>query len=216
MVDTAAAETDAQKKSLTASEQERPDVQEARATFFADELTDVPLADVVVLDESYATTTFTRPRGRCPVNRRLRQRVPAGHWKRLTILGAIGMGGVVAAATVEAATDADVFRTFVTDCLIPALRPGMVVVMDNLSAHKVHGVREALEAAGCRVVYLPPYSPDMSPIEPIWSKAKSVIRMLEARTVEDLDAAVALALEQVTATDCRNCFADCGYSLHLK
>jgi transposase len=201
---------------VIASEQDRPDVQEARATFFAEQLKDVPLQDVVVLDESYATTAFTRPRGRCPVSKRLRQRVPAGHWKRLTILGAISVGGVVAVATVDAATDADVFRSFVNDCLIPALRPGMVVVMDNLSAHKVVGVRQALEAAGCRVVYLPPYSPDFSPIEPVWSKAKSIIRTLEARTVEDLEAAVTLSLEQVTATDCRNCFRDCGYTLHLK
>lgn len=201
---------------MIASEQQRPDVQEARATFFAEQLKDVPLKDIAVLDESYATTTFTRPRGRCPVDRRLHQRVPAGHWKRLTILGAISVAGVLAVATVKAATDADVFRSFVNDCLIPALRPGMVVVMDNLSAHKVDGVRQALEAVGCRVVYLPPYSPDFSPIEPVWSKAKSIIRTLEARTVEDLEAAVTLSLEQVTAADCRNCFRDCGYTLHLK
>jgi transposase len=201
---------------LTASEQWRPDVQEARANFFAGQLKDVPLGDVVVLDESYATTTFTRPRGRCPAHLRLRQRVPGGHWKRLTILGAISVGGVVAAATTDSATDADAFRVFVNDFLIPALRPGMVVVMDNLAAHKVVGVAAALEAVGCRAVYLPPYSPDMSPIEPIWSKAKSVIKSLEARTVDDLEAAVTLALEQITAQDCQNCFSDCGYPLYLK
>lgn len=214
--DAASVEVDAQKKSLIASEQQRPDVQEARANFFAEQLRGVPLCDVVVLDESYATTTFTRPRGRCPVNKRLRQRVPGGHWKRLTILGAITVDGVVAAATTNAATDADVFGTFIKDCLIPTLRPGMVVVMDNLAAHKVAGVAAALEAAGCRAVYLPPYSPDMSPIEPIWSKAKSIIKMLEAPTVEDLEAAVTLALEQINPADCRNCFDHCGYSLQLK
>lgn len=169
-----------------------------------------------MLDESYATTTFTRTHGRCPVDQRLRQHVPAGHWKRLTILGAIHVNGVVTAATVDAATDAEVFRTFVDDFLIPKLRPGMVVVMDDLAAHKVCGVKESLQAAGCRAVYLPPYSPDMSPIEPIWSKAKSVIRTLQARTPEDLEAAVTLAMDDVTAEDCRNCFADCDYSLHLK
>jgi transposase len=201
---------------VIASEQLRPDVQEARGNFFAEKLKDVPLEDVVVLDESYATTTFTRLHGRCPVNQRLKQRVPAGHWKRLTILAAITVTGVLAAATIDAATDTQVFGSFVRDCLVPALRPGMVVVMDNLSSHKVAGVREAIEAAGCRLVYLPPYSPDLSPIENIWSKAKSVLRMLEARTLEDLQAAVTLALEQVTARDCRNCFDECGYSLHLK
>jgi transposase len=191
-------------------------VQQARESFFAEQLKDVPLENVVVLDESYATTVFTRLRGRCPVDQRLKQRVPAGHWKRLTILAAITVGGVLAAASINASTDGQVFDSFVRDCLAPALRPGMVVVMDNLSSHKVAGVREAIEAAHCRLVFLPPYSPDYSPIENIWSKAKSVLRMLEARTVEDLEVAVTLALQEVTATDCRNCFDDCGYSLHLK
>lgn len=204
------------KKSVIASEQLRPDVQEARDTFFAEQLKDVPLADVVVLDESYATTTFTRQRGRCRAGQRLKQRVPAGHWKRLTILAAITVAGVLAAATINASTDGLVFGSFTRDCLVPALRPGMVVVMDNLSSHKVAGVREAIESAGCRLVFLPPYSPDYSPIENIWSKAKAVLRMLEARTVEDLDVAVTLALEEVTANDCRNCYDACGYSLHLK
>jgi transposase len=122
---------------------------------------------------------------------------------------------VLAAATIDAATDTDVFRTFVSDCLAPTLRPGMVVVMDNLSAYKADGIRKAIEATGCRLVYLPPYLPDLSPIEPIWSKAKSVLRVLEARKVEGLDAAVTLALEEITATDCINCFDNCGYSLHL-
>ena len=191
-------------------------MQEARATFFAEQLKDVPLADVVVLDESYATTAFTRPRGRCPRDQRLHARVPAGHWKRLTILAAITVQGVLAAATIAASTDGPAFTSFIADCLIPALRPGMVVVMDNLSSHKVSGIREAIESAGCRLVYLPPYSPDLSPIENVWSKAKAIVKMLEARTVVDLEAAVTLALEAVTAADCTNCFEDCGYSLHLK
>lgn len=201
---------------MIGSEQLRPDVQEARNNFFAQKLKDVPLQDIVVLDESYATTTFTRLRGRCPVDQRLYQHVPAGHWKRLTILAAITITGVLAAATIEAATDADVFRVFVRDFLVLTLRPGMIVVMDNLSSHKVAGIREAIESAGCQLVYLPPYSPDMSPIENIFSKAKSIVRTLEARTVQDLEAAVTLALEQINATDCQNCFNACGYSLHLK
>lgn len=201
---------------MIASEQLRPDVQEARDNFFAEKLRDVCLKDVVVLDESYATTTFTRLRGRCPVNQRLKQKVPAGHWKRLTILAAITVTGVLAAASTHAATDTHVFVSFINDCLVPQLRPGMVVVMDNLSSHKVAAVRTAIQAAQCTLVYLPPYSPDLSPIENIWSKAKSVLRMLEARSLEDLEAAVALAMEEITARDCRNCFDDCGYSLHLK
>ena len=176
----------------------------------------MPLVDVVVLDESYATTTFTPLRGRCPSNQRLKQAVPAGHWKRLTILGAITIHGVLAAATIKASTDGAVFTSFLSECLAPTLRPGMVVVMDNLSSHKVAAVREVIEKASCRLVYLPPYSPDYSPIENIWSKSKSIVRQLEPRSVEDLTAAVALALDEITAADCRNCFDNCGYSLHLK
>jgi transposase len=195
---------------------DRPDVAEARSTFFAEQLKDVRLADVVVLDESYATTVFTRLRGRCPMNQRLRARVPGGHWKRLTILAAITVAGVLCCSTIDASTDADVFRTFVRSVLVPGLRPGMVVVMDNLSSHKVAGVREAIESIGCRVVYLPPYSPDLSPIEPVWSKAKQTIRSLGARDVASLETAIETSLASITATDCVNCFADCGYAVHLK
>jgi transposase len=214
--DAAADEADAKKKSVIASEQSRPDVVDARERFFVEQLKDVPLADVVVLDESYATTTFTRLRGRCPRNQRLKESVPAGHWKTLTLLAAITVAGVLTAATVNAATNAEVFGAFTTQCLVPALRPGMVVVMDNLSAHKVAGIREAIESAGCRLVYLPPYSPDMSPIENIWSKAKNLLRTTAARTVDELADAVAAALSAVTAQDCHGCFAACGYTLHLE
>lgn len=210
-----AAEAAAQKKSLVASEQSRPDVAKARADFFATQLQDVPLSDVVVLDESYATTTFTRPRGRCPRGQRLHASVPHGHWKRLTMIAAITVQGVLAAGTIDASTDADVFRTFIDAVLVPRLRPGMVVVMDNLSSHKVKGVREAVEAVGCRVVYLPPYSPDMSPIEPVFSKVKSHLKKAAARDVPGLLDAIDAALSSVAAEDCFNCYVDCGYTLHL-
>jgi transposase len=116
-------------------------------------------------------------------------------------------------ATIDAATNTEVFQTFINDCLAALLRPGMVVVMDNLSSHKVSGVQKAIESRGCRVVYLPPYSPDMSPIENVFSKAKSIVRELEPRTVPDVEAAVTLALESITAADCAHCFTACGYTL---
>lgn len=169
-----------------------------------------------MLDESYATTTFTRLRGRCPRHQRLKAHVPGGHWKRLTILAAITVAGVLCAATTDASTDAEVFRVFVNDVLVPRLRPGMVVVMDNLSSHKVTGVKEAIEAAGCRVEYLPPYSPDLSPIEPTWSKAKQWLRSMGARDVQSLHAAIGEALKSITPEDCLGCFKHCGYTLHLK
>lgn len=204
------------KKSLIASEQLRPDVAQARDVFFAEQLKDVPLKDVVVLDESYATTTFTRLRGRCPRNQRLKARVPGGHWKRLTIIAAITVQGMLCASTINASTDAEVFRSFVNEVLVPNLRPGMVVVMDNLSSHKVTGIRDAIEAIGCRLIYLPPYSPDLSPIEPTWSKVKQRLRSIAARDVATLHDAIGMALNEVTAKDCLGCFTDCGYTLHLK
>lgn len=200
------------KKSLNAAEQLRPDVASCRAVFL-EQFADVPLRDVVVLDESYATTAFTRLRGRSRRGTRLVARVPHGHWKLLTILAAMNVEGVVAAATIDAPTDGDVFRAFVDDALVPRLRPGQVVVMDNLAARKVAGVRDAIEAVGCRVVYLPPYSPDLSPIEPMWSKVKQALRSAAARTVPSLIDAVGDALTTVTPGDCLRFFRHCGYTL---
>lgn len=169
-----------------------------------------------MLDESYATTQFTRLRGRGPRGERVIERVPHGHWKTLTMLGAITVEGVLAAATIDQATNAEVFATFVRDALVPALRPGMVVVMDNLASHKVAGIAELIEGAGCRVEYLPPYSPDLSPIKPVWSKVKQLLRTEEAREVPRLIDAIGEAFARVTPADCYNCFADCGYTLHLR
>jgi transposase len=202
--------------SLNAREQQRPDVALARDNFFAEQLRDVPLKDVVVLDESYATTQFTRLRGRCPREQRLIAPVPHGHWKTITMLGAITIEGVLAAASIDAATDSEIFTSFIEDVLVPALRPGRVVVMDNLPAHKIVAVRRAIEAARCRLVYLPPYSPDLSPIENIWSKVKQSMRTSAARVVPELGQAITAAMTAVTPTDCQGCFEACGYTLHLK
>ncbi len=188
----------------------------ARDAFFTGQLKGVPLADVVVLDESYATTQFTRLRGRGRRGARVVERVPHGHWKRLTILAAMTVAGPLVAVAIDAATDRDVFLGFVSGFLCPALRPGQVVVMDNLSAHKVAGVREPIEAAGCRLAYLPPYSPDLSPIEPMWSKVKQALRTAAERTVAGLIDATGPAVATVTAGDCLGYFDHCGYTLHLK
>jgi transposase len=212
----AADEADAKKKSLIAREQQRPDVALARDNFFAEQLKDVPLKDVVVLDESYATTQFTRLRGRCPREQRLIAPVPHGHWKTITMLAAITIQGVLAAASIDAATDGEIFASFILDVLVPTLRPGMVVVMDNLPAHKIVAIRQAIEAAQCRLVYLPPYSPDFSPIENIWSKVKQSLRTSAARVIPALGDAITAALAAITPMDCYGCFKACGYTLHLK
>ena len=171
----------------------------------------IPADDHVFLDEFGAATNLARAHGRCPVGERLVAPVPHGHWTVLTTIAARTTGGILTAVTVDAATDADVFRAFVTDALVPALRPGQVVVMDNLSSHKVPGVREAVEAAGCRVLYLPPYSPDFNPIENAIARVKSRLRKLAARTVDALGAAVQDALAAITPADAAGFFRHCGY-----
>lgn len=216
MEHTAANETVAKKKSVIASERQRPDILLARESFFAEALKDVPLKDIVVLDESYATTQFTRLRGRCPRSERLKASVPYGHWKTLTMLAAITIEGVQAAASIDAATDRDTFPLFIQEVLLPALRPGMVIVMDNLAAHKMTVIGQLIQAAGCRLVYLPAYSPDLSPIENIWSKIKQLLRSTAAREVAALGDAITTAVARITASDCHHCFEACGYTLHLK
>lgn len=132
--------------------------------------------------------------------------VPGGHWRMLTILGAIDHTGMIAAMTIEAATDREVFLVYLDEVLCPKLRPGHVVVMDNLSAHKVDGVRQRLEACGASLLYLPPYSPDLNPIEKAWSKLKQALRAAEARTVDQLHSTVALLLPTITANDAKAWF----------
>jgi len=171
---------------------------------------------LVVVDESGCTTSMTRTRGRAPRGRRVHDAVPGGHWKVTTLIGAVRVGGVAAAVSVEAATDGPLFLAFVRDALVPALRPGDVVVMDNLGAHKVKGVREAIEGAGARLLYLPPYSPDLSPIEPCWSKVKQSLRSLACRTNDALWRVMQAVLDSVTPSDATNCFGHCGYTLRVE
>lgn len=178
------------KKSLHASERDTEENREKRAEFVA-ELRTVALEQLVYLDESGVSTQMTRPYARCQGGQRIRDSVPGGHWKMLTILGALDHTGMLAAMTVDAPTDGDVFLAFLDQVLCPRLRPGQVVVMDNLSSHKVDGVRERIEARGARVLYLPPYSPDLNPIEKAWAKLKQLIRSAKARLIDALHQAVA-------------------------
>ena len=128
------------------------------------------------------------------------------------MIGAVRLSGPCAAAIVDGPVDADVFRAYVSRVLVPALRPGDVVVMDNLQPHKAAGVREAVEAAGAALLYLPPYSPDYNPIENMWSKVKQHLRSAAARSFETLRDAVWAALDAVTGDDCRGFFDHCGYA----
>lgn len=154
---------------------------------------------------------MTRTRGRAPRGERVVEKVPAGHWRTTTMLSAVRTAGPLAGAVVSGAVDTDVFLTWVEHALVPHLLPGETVVMDNLPPHKNPRVRELIESAGCRLLYLPPYSPDFNPIEPMWSKVKSHLRSAAARTYETLQQAVTDALHAVTASDCRGFFRHCGY-----
>lgn len=180
---------------------------------YLQEIAQIAAERLVVVDESGATTSMTRTRGRAAVGERVHGAVPGGHWKVTTLLGAVRMDGVAALSTVEAATDGEVFLTFVRQALVPSLRRGDVVVMDNLGAHKVKGVKEAIEAAGAKLLYLPPYSPDLSPIEKCWSKVKQLLRSAAARTAEALGQAIAAAFAAITTEDLRNWFRHCGYGV---
>jgi len=155
---------------------------------------------------------MTRLYGRSPRGKRLLAKSPHGHWRTTTMLSSIRLDGTTACMTVEAATDTDVFRAYVHEILCPTLRPGDLVVMDNLSPHKNDCTLALIRAAGASVEFLPAYSPDLNPIELMWSKVKAILRAAEARSAPDLLTAIGQALRRVTAQDAAHWFAHCGYS----
>jgi transposase len=167
------------------------------------------------VDEAAATTAMTRRRARAAPGARAVGAVPHGHWSVTTMVAAIGLVGVVAALTYAGATDAEAFAAFIEQVLGPQLRSGDVVVLDNLSAHKGARVRQAVEARGAVLLFLPPYSPDLNPIEKAWSKVKAWLRGRAARTALALGYAIGEALDRITAADCRGYFASCGIPVPL-
>jgi transposase len=178
-----------EKKSLHASERER-EANRLKREQFLECTRATPPERLIFLDESGVTTSMTRLRGRCLGGRRIHEATPGGHWKIMTILGAMSLSGMVATMTIEEATDADICLAYVEQVLCPVLKPGDVVVMDNLSSHKVNGVRESIEKAGAELLCLPPYSPDLNPIEKAWAKLKQVLRSAKARSKDALDQAI--------------------------
>jgi transposase len=155
---------------------------------------------------------MTRLRGRALRGKRVHARTPHGHWRTTTMLSSLRLDGSTTCMTIEGATDTEVFQAYVGAVLCPALRPGDVVVMDNLAPHKNESTLALIREAGAEVLFLPPYSPDLNPIEMMWSKVKALLRRDEPRTAEELFAAIGRALQSVTATDARNWFAYSGYS----
>lgn len=166
---------------------------------------------MIFVDETGSHIDLARAYGWAPCGQRAYAAKPRNRGQALTLIGAMGVNGLVATMTVDGGTDGDVFRSYVAQVLAPQLRPGNVVIMDNLKAHKVAGIREAIEAAHATLRYLPSYSPDLSPIELCWSKVKTTLRTRAARTREALELAWTEALGCVTASDARHWFSHCGY-----
>ena len=156
---------------------------------------------------------MTRLRGRAPRGRRLVEKLPHGHWQTTTLIAALGIAGMRCSTLVDGAVNGDVFEAFVEQVLAPQLRAGDAVVMDNLSSHKRQRTRTRIEAAGAQLLFLPPYSPDLNPIEMIFAKIKQLLRSLACRTCDALWQAMQSLLDQITATDAFNCFRHCGYTL---
>jgi transposase len=206
----AAPQAPAQKKSQRAAEQDRPDVAAARQEWRAGQAGLNP-ERLVFIDETGAATNMARRYGRCPRGQRLVSSVPWGHWKTTTFVAALRVDRVTAPCVLDGPMDGDSFRAYIKQSVVPTLRQDDIVVIDNLSSHKVAGIREAIEAAGAELRYLPPYSPDLNPIEQLFAKIKALLRKAAARTIEALIAAIADALTKVTPRECANYLAHQGY-----
>ncbi len=201
---------DGQKKTAHAEEQERPDVLTRRRDWF-DAQPDLDPERLVFIDETWASTNMARRRGRAPKGERLRAAIPHGHWKTTTFVAGLRLTGMVAAMALDGPINGRSFQAYVDQVLVPEIKPGDVVIMDNLGSHKGPGVRAAIEAAGARLLYLPPYSPDFNPIENAFSKLKALLRKAAERSVDGLWAAIARIAALIEPTECANFFKAAGY-----
>lgn len=172
------------------------------------------LEHLLFIDESGVNLALTRTHGRAAPGERVVEGVPQNYGSNFTLLAALGLSGLSAPWMLEGSVDTESFQVYLKQVLGPTLRPGDIVVMDNLSVHKVSGLTELLTARGARLEYLPPYSPDLNPIEKCWSKIKTSLRKAKARTVEALEQALKEAFASITDSDARAWFAHCGYAVH--
>ena len=200
------------KKSAHASEQERPDVLKRREEWFDGQL-DLDPSKLVFIDETWASTNMAPLRGWAPEGERLRVGIPHGHWKRTTFIAALRSTALTAPMAIDGSINGASFLDYVKRILVPTLTPGDMVVLDNLSSHKSDQVREAIEAAGATLRFLPPYSPDFNPIEKAFSKLKALLRRAAERSVEALRRTIMRLARLFTPTECANFFAACGYDL---
>ena len=166
---------------------------------------------LVFIDETWASTNMARTRGRAPRGERLRAAIPHGHWKTTTFVAGLRNSGMVAPMVLDGPINGIAFQAYVDQVLVPDLRPGDVVVMDNLGSHKRPGIRTAIEAAGASLLYLPPYSPDFNPIENAFAKMKAMLRKAAERTIDGLWSAIGRIIDTFNPTECANYFAAAGY-----
>jgi len=196
---------------VRAAEQERPDVAEARARWKSAQATFDP-AKLLFIDETGASTRMSRLYGRAKRGRRVVGRVPWGHWKTVTFVAALRQDRLVAPFVIDCPMNGAIFLEYLRRCLVPVLRPGDVVVLDNLGAHKLEQVRGLIEAAGAMLLYLPPYSPDLNPIEQAIAKIKAHLRKAKERTVDALYERFGHIIDRFEPTECRNYFRNSGYA----
>jgi transposase len=199
-----------EKKTAHAAEQSRPDVLKRREAWFEVQI-DLDPERLIFIDETSASTKMARLYGRTLRGERCRAAVPHGHWKTTTVTAGLRLGGIAAPMVLDGPMNGVAFKAYVEQVLVPELAPGDIVVMDNLPAHKVTGIEDAIGAAGAILLYLPPYSPDFNPIEMAFAKLKALLRAAAARTIPDLWDAIANAIERFTPNECRNYFATAGY-----
>jgi len=199
------------KKVLRATEQQRPDVQSKRR-WWQILVTSKSVHRLVFIDETGANTKMARRYGWGHRSQRVISDVPHGHWKTTTFVGALRVTGMTAPMVIDGAMNGELFLAYVQQQLIPTLRAGDIVVMDNLSSHKRAGVRESIETTNATLMYLPPYSPDLNPIELAFSKFKSLLRRSAERTVERLWKRIGQLVEDFKPNECRNYFRHCGYT----
>jgi transposase len=198
------------KKSVHASEQNRADVKLKREDW-EQSMPGLDLDKLVFFDEIGVNTKMARLHGRCPQGQRLISFEPAGHYANSTLMSGMRLNGIVAPMLIDGPVNSETFVGYVEDCLAPALEPGDILIIDSLPAHMSVQVAAAVEAVGCTLVYLPQYSPDLNPIENMWSKVKASIRAAAARTLDTVVIAVGVALNSVTLSDCEGYFSHCGY-----
>ena len=198
------------KKTAHASEQDRPDVAARRRAWFKAQ-PDLDPERLVFIDETGASTKMARRHGRAMRGQRCRAPVPHGHWKTTTFTGALRLAGMTAPMVLDGPMNGAAFQAYVGKVLVPTLSPGDIVVMDNLPAHKATAVRIAIEAAGARLLYLPPYSPDFNPIENAFARLKAGLRKAAARTIPELWTVIGHILPTFTQAECANYFTAAGY-----